>query len=118
MVPIPDDSSHSGGEKTDQEGELGVAVEDGDGEVQEPGKYAVLLHNDNYTTMEFVVEVLQKFFQKNSDQSVKIMLQIHNQGKGVAGVYSYEIAETKVSQVTEYARMNGHPLKCTVEEIK
>ena len=80
-----------------------------------PKKYKVLLHNDDYTTMEFVVIVLQKFFNKNSEEATAIMLQVHNDGAGVCGVYTYEIAETKSSQVLKFARDNGHPLKCTIE---
>ncbi len=110
-------SEGGSGEESQQESEQGVAVEDDVIDNAEPGKFAVVLHNDNYTTMEFVVEVLKKYFQKSGEESIKVMLQIHNQGKGVAGVYSFQIAETKVMQVTEYARANGHPLKCTMEEI-
>lgn len=80
-----------------------------------PRKFAVLLHNDDYTTMEFVVEVLQRYFQRTVEQSVEIMLRVHKQGKGVAGVFSYEIAETKAAQVMEHAKTRGYPLQCTVE---
>ncbi len=85
-------------------------------EVREPKKYAVLLHNDDYTTMEFVIEVLERFFKKSHEQAMQIMLAVHHQGHGVAGIYSFEIAETKVSQVSDHARENGFPLKATLEE--
>ncbi len=76
---------------------------------------AVLLHNDDFTTMEFVIEVLIRFFKRTPEESVKIMLAVHETGSGVAGIYPAEIAETKVSQVTEYAQDSGYPLKATAE---
>lgn len=76
---------------------------------------AVLLHNDDYTTMEFVIEVLIRFFKRTPEESVKIMLSVHERGSGVAGVYPAEIAETKVSQVLEYAKASGFPLRLTTE---
>ena len=84
-------------------------------EVKEPPKMAVLLHNDDYTTMEFVIEVLIRFFKRTPEESVKIMLAVHEQGSGVAGIYPSEIAETKVSQVEEYAQASGFPLRATLE---
>jgi ATP-dependent Clp protease adaptor protein ClpS len=84
-------------------------------EVKEPPKMAVLLHNDDFTTMEFVIEVLIRFFKRTAEESIKIMLSVHENGSGVAGIYPSEIAETKVSQVTEYARAKGYPLKVTAE---
>lgn len=84
-------------------------------EVKEPPKMAVLLHNDDYTTMEFVIEVLIRFFKRTPEESVKIMLSVHEQGSGVAGIYPNEIAETKVGQVTEYAQASGFPLRATLE---
>lgn len=76
---------------------------------------AVLLHNDDYTTMEFVIEVLIRFFRRTPEEAVKIMLSVHEKGSGVAGIYPAEIAETKVAQVTEYAKAQGYPLRLTVE---
>jgi ATP-dependent Clp protease adaptor protein ClpS len=101
----------------------GAAVEEGDAAVlpeaekklQKPRLFKVLLHNDDYTTMEFVVMVLQSVVRHSEPEAVQIMLQVHQQGVGVAGIYSYEIAETKASKVTELARQNEFPLRATVE---
>ena len=79
-------------------------------------KYKVYLLNDDYTTMDFVVEILMKIFHKSYDEAQRIMLQIHEQGQGLCGVYSYEIAETKVMQVHQSAKKSGFPLKATMEE--
>jgi ATP-dependent Clp protease adaptor protein ClpS len=84
--------------------------------LQKPPLYKVLLHNDNYTTMEFVVWVLQTVFHKPEADAVRIMLQVHHQGIGVAGVYTYEIAEMKVAKVIEVARQHEFPLLCTLQE--
>jgi ATP-dependent Clp protease adaptor protein ClpS len=92
----------------------GAAVEE-DLEVKEPPKLAVLLHNDDYTTMEFVIEVLIRIFKRTPEESVKIMLSVHERGSGVAGIYPSEIAETKVNQVSEYAKASGFPLRATTE---
>ena len=97
--------------------ESDVAVETDDPTDSGPTKWAVILHNDDYTTMEFVIEVLHRFFKKSEREAAEIMLKVHNEGRGVAGIFSREIAETKVVQVTDYAKANGHPLKCTAEEI-
>jgi ATP-dependent Clp protease adaptor protein ClpS len=80
-----------------------------------PELYAVYLLNDDYTPMEFVVEVLKRFFFLNQEAATQIMLQVHHQGKGVCGLYSRDIAETKVVQVNEYSRRNQHPLLCNME---
>ena len=84
--------------------------------LQKPSLYKVLLLNDDYTPMEFVVFLLKKFFQKNNDEATKIMLHVHQNGVGVCGVFPYEIAETKVIQVLETAKKNDHPLQCTMEK--
>jgi len=83
---------------------------------QRPSLYKVLLLNDDYTPMEFVVLVLQRFFGKSAEDATRIMLHVHQKGVGVCGVYTYEIAETKVAQVTEFARQHQHPLQCTMEK--
>lgn len=85
-------------------------------EVDEPSMYRVLLHNDDYTTMEFVVEILILVFNKSPENAVKIMLNVHHKGIGVCGVYSYEISETKVNTVHNLSRQHGFPLKCTMEK--
>jgi ATP-dependent Clp protease adaptor protein ClpS len=86
-----------------------------DQEVTEPPMYKVMLLNDDYTTMEFVVEVLVYVFQKSSEEAMQIMLNVHRSGVGVCGIYPYEIAETKVETVETLARENGFPLKCIME---
>jgi ATP-dependent Clp protease adaptor protein ClpS len=82
-----------------------------------PSFYSVLLLNDDFTPMDFVVHVLQKFFQKNFEEANTIMLQVHHEGAGVAGVFSYEIAETKVFMVNQYSKQHKYPLKCTLEKV-
>lgn len=81
-----------------------------------PRMYKVMLFNDDYTTMDFVVEVLQRFFSMNRERAMQIMLKVHNEGSAVCGVYSQDVAETKVTQVTEFAKQHGHPLRCGMEE--
>jgi ATP-dependent Clp protease adaptor protein ClpS len=85
-------------------------------DVSEPSMYKVLLHNDDYTTMEFVVQVLMLVFHKPIETATQIMLNVHQQGIGMCGLYTYEVAETKVETVIRMARENGHPLKCTMEK--
>ena len=81
-----------------------------------PSMYKVLLLNDDYTPMEFVVYVLQRFFSKSAEDATKIMLHVHQNGVGICGVFTYEVAETKVSQVMDLARQHDHPLQCTMEK--
>jgi ATP-dependent Clp protease adaptor protein ClpS len=80
-----------------------------------PSMYKVILLNDDYTPMEFVVDVIQRFFAKSREQATQIMLKVHTEGAGVCGVYPHDIAETKVNQVLDYAREHQHPLQCTME---
>ena len=96
-----------------RESESGTGLKD---EVREPSKYKVLLHNDDYTTMAFVVEVLQTVFHKTEIDATRIMLAVHKHGMGICGVYTAEVAETKVIAVRWMARQSGFPLKCTMEE--
>ena len=84
-------------------------------EVKEPSMYRVLIHNDDYTSMEFVVDILQFVFNKSMEQATLIMLKVHNEGIGLCGVYTYEVAETKVGTVETLASGNGFPLKCSME---
>lgn len=83
--------------------------------VEKPRKYKVIFHNDDYTTMEFVILVLMRFFHKTETEATHVMLTVHHKGNAVAGVYSRDVAETKVTQVTDFARENGMPLKLTTE---
>ncbi len=85
-------------------------------ELKEPSFYKVVLLNDDFTPMDFVVHVLQKFFSKSMEEANNIMMQVHKQGAGVAGVFSHEVAETKVYVVNDYARKSKHPLKATMEK--
>jgi ATP-dependent Clp protease adaptor protein ClpS len=83
---------------------------------KKPSLYKVLLLNDDYTPMEFVVLVLERFFNKGKEEATRIMLHVHQKGVGVCGVYTFEVAETKVTQVMDFARKNQHPLQCTMEK--
>ncbi|MSP42382.1 MAG: ATP-dependent Clp protease adapter ClpS [Alphaproteobacteria bacterium] len=83
---------------------------------KKPSLYKVLLLNDDYTPMEFVVHILEQLFNKDHSDAMKIMLHVHQKGVGVCGVYTYEVAETKVTQVIDYSRQNQHPLQCTMEK--
>ncbi|MBP5857609.1 ATP-dependent Clp protease adapter ClpS [Marivibrio halodurans] len=83
---------------------------------KKPSMYKVLMLNDDYTPMEFVVYVLERFFSKTRDEATQIMLHVHHRGVGICGVYTYEVAETKVTQVMDTARKEGHPLQCTLEK--
>jgi ATP-dependent Clp protease adaptor protein ClpS len=93
-----------------------VAVEEALPKVKRPPLYRVILVNDDYTPMEFVVEVLETVFGMERSRATRVMLEVHTKGKGICGVYSYEIAETKVAQVTNIAQQQQHPLLCTMEE--
>lgn len=101
-----------------REGGGELAVEESRPKLKEPPRFAVILHNDDYTTMEVVTEILRRYFHKTEEQAVQIMLQVHQKGRGIAGVYHHEIAETKVVQVHDYARSKGFPLKCTIEPVE
>lgn len=97
----------------DNAGNLGLAL--ADPELEEPRLFKVVLLNDDYTPMDFVVEVLMKFFNLDHDRATQIMLHVHTRGKGVCGVFTYQIAETKAIMVNDYSRENQHPLQCSVE---
>jgi len=83
---------------------------------KKPSMYKVLMLNDDYTPMDFVVHILERFFSKNREEAMRIMLHVHRRGVGVCGVYTYEVAETKVTQVMDFARQHQHPLQCTLEK--
>jgi ATP-dependent Clp protease adaptor protein ClpS len=95
--------------------ETGVVVKSKP-KTKKPSMYKVLLLNDDYTPMEFVVHVLERFFSKSREDATRIMLHVHRRGVGVCGVYTYEVAETKVNQVIDFARRHEHPLQCTLEK--
>jgi Uncharacterized conserved protein len=95
----------------------GLAVETAKPEVARPPLFQVVLLNDDFTPMEFVVEVLRGFFSMDQEQAVQVMLHVHTRGKGVCGVFTREVAETKVTQVNEYSRTHQHPLLCTMEKL-
>ena len=103
----------SGPPRVDDETEIGVKTKT---KTKRPSLYKVLMLNDDYTPMEFVVYVLQRFFGMGQERAVDIMLTVHNKGVAVVGVYPFEIAETKVTQVMDCARSNQHPLQCTMEK--
>jgi len=96
--------------------ERGLVLEEAKPKLKKPPLFRVVLLNDDYTPMEFVVEVLELIFGMDRPKATRIMLEVHTKGKGVCGVYTYEIAETKVAQVSTYAQQNQHPLLCTMEE--
>lgn len=92
------------------------AAAEAEDEVRTPPLYRVLIHNDDYTTMDFVVYVLQNVFHRSESDAIRLMMQVHQQGVGVAGVYTFEIAEMKATETMELARANEYPLLCTLEE--
>ncbi len=103
-------------ERSDEEYQRGLVVEEAKPRLKRPPLYKVVLLNDDYTPMEFVVEILQTFFRMDRTQATQIMLHVHTRGKGVCGVFTFEIAETKAAQVNDYSRKHQHPLLCTLEE--
>lgn len=112
----PDDPGSGNGDESDKGRQTGGAiVTERQVKTKPPSLYKVILHNDDYTPMEFVVMVLERFFNKDQTGATEIMLNVHTKGYGVCGVYPYEIAETKVAQVMECAREHEHPLQCTME---
>ena len=102
--------------KTPGNDDLGVAVQEAKPKLKRPPLYRVVLINDDYTPMEFVVEVLETVFGMDRSKATRVMLEVHTKGKGICGTFSFEIAETKVAQVTSIAQQQQHPLLCTMEE--
>ncbi len=98
------------------QGGLDLVVEESQPRLRKPPLYQVVLLNDDYTPMEFVVDVLERIFSLDRTRATRVMLEVHTKGKGVCGVFTFEIAETKVAQVMTYARQHQHPLLCTMEE--
>jgi ATP-dependent Clp protease adaptor protein ClpS len=114
----PDDGRNNDGRNTGDGNDgttTGVVVK-ARPKTRKPAMYKVLMLNDDYTPMEFVVHVLERFFQKSREEATRIMLHVHRRGVGVCGVFTYEVAETKVTQVMDLARQNQHPLQCTIEK--
>ncbi len=103
-------------QQSDWGGDSGLAVEQARPKLKPPKRYKVILINDDYTPMEFVVQILSQFFGMNVEAATQVMLQVHKSGKGICGEYSAQIAETKVEQVNNYSRQHQHPLLCTMEE--
>ena len=101
--------------RDDDAPETGVVVKSTP-KTKKPSMYKVLMLNDDYTPMEFVVHVLERFFNKTREEATRIMLHVHRRGVGICGVYTYEVAETKVTQVIDFARRHQHPLQCTLEK--
>ncbi len=106
--------------KEDQEGHAdgNLLLEERQARVKRPSLYQVVLLNDDYTPMEFVVHVLEVFFGMDREKATRVMLQVHTQGKGICGVYTRDIAETKAGQVIDYAQQNEHPLQCEIEVVE
>ena len=109
------DDSDDGIGEGEGEGQLGLATKTR-AKPKKPSQYKVLMLNDDYTPMEFVVMCLKRFFRMDLEQATRVMLHVHQRGVGVCGVYPYEVAETKVNQVMDFARENQHPLQCTLEK--
>lgn len=125
FIPSPSDPRHAvrladDGESGGQGGagggsQVGVATKTR-AKPKKPSQFKVLMLNDDYTPMEFVVIVLKRFFNMNLEQATRVMLHVHQRGVGVCGIFPYEIAETKVNQVMDFAKQNQHPLQCTLEK--
>src|ERR1700743_1441116 len=111
-----DDNDGEGGQGNNGTGNGTGVVAKTRPKTKKPSLYKVLILNDDYTPMEFVVHILEKFFNKDREQAVEIMLHVHRHGVGICGVFTYEVAETKVAQVVEFSRRHEHPLQCTMEK--
>ena len=98
------------------QGGTGLVVEEAKPKLKKPPMYKVVMLNDDYTPMDFVIMILEKLFRLDHEKAIQIMLNVHQKGKGVCGVFPHEVAQTKVALVMEYARQNEHPLQCTMEE--
>lgn len=115
MADKDDDKGTPGGSDGDGDSETGVVTRTKP-KTKKPSMYKVIMLNDDYTPMEFVILVLERFFSKSHEESTQIMLHVHQKGVGVCGVFTYEVAETKVQQVMDLARQHQHPLQCTLEK--
>jgi len=103
-------------EKETHQSDDGLLVQEAKPKLKQPPQYKVVLLNDDFTPMEFVVEILETFFGMNRERATQVMLHVHTRGKGVCGVFSRDVAETKVTQVNDFSRQHQHPLLCTLEE--
>jgi len=112
VLPVRAEDEDKG---TGTDSEVGVATKTR-AKPKKPSQYKVLMLNDDYTPMEFVVMVLKRFFNMDLEQATQVMLHVHQKGVGVCGIFPYEVAETKVNQVMDFARKNEHPLQCTLEK--
>jgi ATP-dependent Clp protease adaptor protein ClpS len=112
--PVMGDDADKGSDDDDNTN-LGIATKTR-AKTKKPSPYKVLILNDDYTPMEFVVLVLKRFFNMDIDEATRVMLHVHQKGVGICGTFSYEVAETKVTQVMDFARKNEHPLQCTLEK--
>jgi ATP-dependent Clp protease adaptor protein ClpS len=115
MIAVMAGNNNNDGFKGDNGTKTGVVTKTRP-KTKKPSLYKVLLLNDDYTPMEFVVYILERFFNKHREEATRIMLHVHQKGVGVCGVYTYEVAETKVTQVMNFARQHQHPLQCTMEK--
>jgi len=112
---IASDMAGAGDDDADSDIDVGIATKT-KAKPKKPSQYKVLLLNDDYTPMEFVVMVLKRFFGMDLEEATRVMLHVHQKGVGVCGIFSYEVAETKVGQVIDFARQHQHPLQCTMEK--
>jgi ATP-dependent Clp protease adaptor protein ClpS len=115
QLPPPDNGDGDKGGDQERERQTGLLLKPRP-KTKKPSMYKVLLLNDDYTPMEFVVHILERFFQKNRQEATDIMLHVHRRGVGICGIFTYEVAETKVAQVMDFARANEQPLQCTMEK--
>ncbi|WP_407644600.1 ATP-dependent Clp protease adapter ClpS [Erythrobacter mangrovi] len=115
VLPLTPLCADDGDNATDGQDQVGVATKTR-AKPKKPSQYKVLLLNDDYTPMEFVVIVLKRFFKMDMEEATRVMLHVHQKGVGVCGIFPYEVAETKVNQVMDFSRQNQHPLQCTLEK--
>ena len=115
LPPFPARAAEGDDDGQDGDGQVGVATKTRT-KPKKPSQYKVLLLNDDYTPMEFVVIVLKRFFRMDMEEATRVMLHVHQKGVGVCGIFPYEVAETKVNQGMDFARQNQHPLQCTLEK--
>jgi ATP-dependent Clp protease adaptor protein ClpS len=114
-LPPPDNGDDQGGNDQERERQTGLLLKPRP-KTKKPSMYKVLILNDDYTPMEFVVHILERFFSKNRQEATDIMLHVHRRGVGICGIFTYEVAESKVAQVMDFARANEQPLQCTMEK--